>query len=197
MKKFLAPLYALPATALVLCLALIMAIFSHMSAIGTGQEVLVPARGYDPRAILLGHYVSLRPDTSRDVTGELAEQIRDEFEPGEYNSRSEMVWVTLDTGSPDWTITSISQTRPETDSLAMYVDLRFDRNDENSDTLTYNVTPDMNIDRYYANQKQALEIEDKLRDGDEILLIVSIGKDGTPRLKGLQIDGEREIMSWW
>ena len=68
---------------------------------------------------------------------------------------------------------------------------------ENSDTLTYNVTPDMNIDRYYANQKQALEIEDKLRDGDEILLIVSIGKDGTPRLKGLQIDGEREIMSWW
>jgi uncharacterized membrane-anchored protein len=196
MKKYLSPLYALPVASLALSLALIVSIFAHMNAVRSGQEVLIPARGYDPRAILLGHYVSLRPDTAIDITGDLADKIQTELAPGKHNYGSETMWITLDASHSDWAIKDITHARPEKSALAMHVSMGFYRNQE-KDSLTYTVTPDLEIDRYYANQTQALEIESKLRDGEDVMLIVSIGKDGKPRLKGLQIDGEREIMRWW
>ena len=54
MFKLLKPLYALSATAVVLAAILLIGVAKHVAALQSGQELIIPARGYDPRAILLG-----------------------------------------------------------------------------------------------------------------------------------------------
>ena len=49
MRKFLKPLYALPVTAAICLSAIGFSVSSHMYALNSGQEITVPARGYDPR----------------------------------------------------------------------------------------------------------------------------------------------------
>src|SRR6185312_9663385 len=60
---------------------------------------------------------------------------------------------------------------------------------------------DLGIDRYYVNQAEAQRIERALADQrnnepKRVLAIVSVGRDGVARLKGLVIDGRRMELNW-
>ena len=35
------------------------------------------------------------------------------------------------------------------------------------------------------------------RDQNQLNLILSVSKDGTARLKGLEVEGQRQVMGWW
>ena len=63
------------------------------------------------------------------------------------------------------------------------------------------VTLDIGIDRFYADQAEALAIEDALRQagrgGPEAFAIVSVGQDGRARLKGVEIGGRRTELTWF
>jgi len=63
------------------------------------------------------------------------------------------------------------------------------------------VTLYLGIDRFHVNQTDALRIERVLREQNvdeaaRALAIVSIGRDGRARLKGLMVDGERLELTW-
>jgi hypothetical protein len=60
---------------------------------------------------------------------------------------------------------------------------------------------DLGIDRFYVNQAEAQRIERALAEQRNdarrrVLAIVSIGRDGIARLKGLIIDGRRMELNW-
>jgi hypothetical protein len=59
----------------------------------------------------------------------------------------------------------------------------------------------LGIERFHINQADAVRIERILRErvpGGEprAYAIVSVGRDGRARLKGLMVDGERLELSW-
>jgi hypothetical protein len=60
---------------------------------------------------------------------------------------------------------------------------------------------DLGVDRFHINQQDALRIERVLREQrpdqeTRAFAIISVGRDGRARLKGLRIDGERFELSW-
>jgi hypothetical protein len=60
---------------------------------------------------------------------------------------------------------------------------------------------DLGVDRFHINQTEAMRIERILRDqtpGQEAraFAIISIGKDGRARIKGVEIDGQRLELTW-
>jgi uncharacterized membrane-anchored protein len=58
---------------------------------------------------------------------------------------------------------------------------------------------DIGIDRFHADQDEAQAIQAALqrREGDPAFAIVSVGRDGRARLKGLQVGGKRTELTWW
>ena len=64
-----------------------------------------------------------------------------------------------------------------------------------------NVHLDLSIDRFYVSQAEAQRIEAALaaqrNDASRrVLAIVSVGRDGVARLKGLVVDNERLELNW-
>ena len=60
---------------------------------------------------------------------------------------------------------------------------------------------DLSIDRFYVNQAEAQRIEHALAEqrndpSRRVLAIVSVGRDGRARLKGLMIDNRRLELNW-
>ncbi len=198
MKRFLKPVYALPVTALLLILVLVSGVVSHMTALSSGREILVDARGYDPRDILLGHYVQIRPKTEQVLSAEKSQEIIKRFglEPG--HSQTETVWVTGEMVDGSWQITDVSQTAPSRDAASLKVPTRLyvETNAAGRQNLT--VQPYLFFDRFYTNQAEALRLEQSLREEpDNVKLIVSVAPDGQARLKGMDVNGERTVTSWW
>ena len=64
------------------------------------------------------------------------------------------------------------------------------------------VTLDVGVDRFYADQDEAVALEESLREagqpgGPAAYAIVSIGQDGRARLKGVEVDGTRADLNWF
>lgn len=63
------------------------------------------------------------------------------------------------------------------------------------------VTLDIGVDRFHADQDEALAIEKALRQRRQgeapAFAVVSIGDDGRARLKGVIVDGKRTDLTWW
>ena len=204
MRKFLSPLYALPITAAALIGLLLVSVFSHMGALASGTEIIVPARGYDPRDILLGHYVRLTPSADTTLDEKDGETIWTEFDLGERRWASATGWTVLENQNGSWNVVRVLKKRPDIakseNSVALFGEIRFQRRKSTGESVAYIVTPPIDIDRYYANAREAKAIEDKLRDRTSdtpVRLILSVSKDGKAMLKGLEVDGERQVMSWW
>ncbi len=204
MRKYLSPLYALPITAAALIGLLLVSVFSHMGALASGAEIIVSARGYDPRDILLGHYVRLTPsaDTTLDETA--SETVRAEFDLGERRWATSTGWTVLENQNGSWNVVRVLKQRPDManseNSVALFGEIRFQRRGSAGGPVTYKITPPIDIDRYYANAREAKAIEDMLRDRTSdtpVRLILSVSKDGKAMLKGLEVDGQRQVMNWW
>lgn len=207
MSRFLRPLYALPALAGVLAAGLILGIMSHMSALTSGQEIIVPAQGYDPRDPLLGHYVMLRPDTDFELDASAAERARLEFGLKDRYWDSRQGWAVMEKFGDRWTPVQISRDRPDllqTETrVLLYGDMQFRNTEmEKATPGSLTVTPPIDIDRYYVHADEAKTLEALLRqntpqDQSRIDIILSVSDDGTALLKGIRIDGERHTISWW
>ncbi|MAK61392.1 MAG: hypothetical protein CMK09_10465 [Ponticaulis sp.] len=201
MKSLLTPRFALPMTALLLALLLLIGVVSHMTAINSGREISVKAQGYDPRAILLGHYVRLTPDASVQLSAEQSSDLEASFDlPESFWSQRVDGWVSfrpLDNGL--WEPVNVSRTRPSVDDKFVIVktSVLISANDRNARPRLFTVNPRLNIDRYYANKREALMIEDMIRENEDVRLLISVTSDGKPRLKGIEANGDRMVMTWW
>lgn len=197
MKRFMKPLYALPTLATLLALSLIAGVAAHISALYNGTEITVEARGYDPRALLLGHYVRLEPDVSVRLTNEQVDALR----KGQGSARNiRNVWISLEPQGETWQISSVTAEKPGSTSTDQQVVILGDLSTVWSiagDAAPRTYRPDFGMDRFYANQTEALRIEQHLRDGDDVRMILNVDEAGKASLKGISIDGERTLVSWW
>ena len=199
MTRFLQPRYALPITSVLLALFLLFGVGSHVIALKTGKEISITARGYDPRALLLGHYVRLQPDLSGTLSTEASARVSEAFDMSDQGYRHETAWLSLTRSEDGWTIEDVSKDRPagemSADTALLYTPLSLSRDRAGEGNL--GVEAHLDIDRFYASEAEAKDLEDKLRDGADVKLLLSIADNGQARLKGVSVDGVRTEISWW
>lgn len=201
MKRYLSPRYALPAVAAFLTCLLLFGVISHMTAISSGKEIAVKARGYDPRAILLGHYVRLTPEAEALLTPEQSAEIESTYNLGdELWTRNVEGWVVFaETESGLWEPQMISEGKPRTtdNHVGIFTEVSIYPEHRDDDIHQYHIQPWLSIDRYYANQREALMIEEMIRNNQDVRLLISVTSDGKAHLKGVEANGNRMVMSWW
>ncbi|WP_339749497.1 GDYXXLXY domain-containing protein [uncultured Maricaulis sp.] len=182
-------------------------VISHAAARGSGTEVVLDVRGYDPRDIFLGHFSLITTDLQQLDAAELDGE--DDFETGD------PLYVVLAPGSDGlWQPVSLHSQRPDAGPFIHGV-VRSSYRDDSAmtDPVTGEVIPtgsarqisiraSFNIERYYASRELAQQLDESLRtlnpDGDNgVRLILSLPPNGDAIIKGFEIDGVRRIDRLW
>ena len=182
MPKFPRPLVALPVVLVLLTGFLVLGVASHISALKSGSEITVAARGYDPRDVLLGHYVRIQPELETVLSEEQSDRIRANFGFGTRRFNTVNAWVTLERRSGSWSVIDVTAEKPATantnDRVSFNTLTRITASQVDDEPLTYTVRPQFDMNRFYANQSDALDIERAIRNNSEVRLIISITKKG-------------------
>ncbi|MBU1376421.1 MAG: GDYXXLXY domain-containing protein [Alphaproteobacteria bacterium] len=182
------------AAAVVLTLALIGVVVREGLARQEGQQVVLAITGYDPRELLTGHYVRF--------------QFRSEFPTGTpcppghggYSRRPD-AWVALTPAGDHHVAAGAALSREAARKLGAIV-VRGDidclaRQAPDTTWVILNLGPE----RMHTDQAQAEAIEKVLlatRDGAATAkAVVSIGRDGKARLKGLIVGGKLFDLDWF
>jgi hypothetical protein len=174
--------------------ALIGLVVSEGMARAGGAEVLLPIEAVDPRSLLSGHYVQL------NLTRRL--------DPGEEcPPAGDWDWVALRRDGAVHVLAGGAESRELAQQVGpLPVKGDFEcappvRAADGAPELPGWVRLDLGVDRFHINQADAMRIERLLREqtpGEEAraFAIVSVGRDGRARLRGLVIDEERLELSW-
>jgi uncharacterized membrane-anchored protein len=167
---------------------LVAAAISHVIAVARGTEIVIPAQGFDPRALLTGHYAELRYAISQgdvSVSG---------LAPGP-GWRS--VLVSIAPEANDWKVIAVSVKKPEAAPEGGHViaaEAKYQS--EGLVLLRYG------IERVYAQQAEAEAIDKAVRGvatsaDTRLQVVASLGSDGRLRIKGLIAQGKRTDFGWW
>ncbi|WP_293679057.1 GDYXXLXY domain-containing protein [uncultured Phenylobacterium sp.] len=197
--RFEAPL-RITAVAAVLALALTGLVVREGTARARGQEVALAITGYDPRELLTGHYirfqivheappgtacppgadqswprgkttwVALRREGTRHAPAGVAERRSEAAKLGEVTVRGRLTCVAPVVSPPDAGAAQAEPTR---------------------------TTLDLGVDRLHIDQAQAEAMERDLLRRAEAHAVFSVASDGTPRLKGLIVNGRRVDLDWF
>jgi hypothetical protein len=173
--------------------ALIGLVVSEGAARQSGQEVLLPMEAVDPRTLLGGHYVQLG--------------LTQRLEPGEScPAAGDGQWVALRRQGERYVAAGGAASREEAQLVGLPVKGGLSCVAPTPPSADYEgapgwITLQLGVERFHVNQTDAMAIERVLREQNvdettRAYAIVSIGRDGRARLKGLMIDGERLELSW-
>lgn len=189
------PFLRVASVAFVCVLILIGVVINEGMARRGGQEVLLAMEAVDPRSILSGHYVAIN--------------ITERLEPGEHCPHNpNEAWVALTRRSGDiYGVAGGADSRERAQLVgplpvkASFMCQEPIEAGPGTEAFPGSIGLDLGIDRFHINQADALRIERILRDQTidgptRAYAIVSIGRDGRARLKGVQIAGERFELSW-
>lgn len=173
-------------------------VISQAMARAGGTEIRLDMLAVDPRDPLLGHYVVIETPLHRlDLN---------DYGPVETDYTSgDDVYVALhrDDETGAWRATSVHPRHPGDGVVIrgkiwwVLSNIDFSAIGEAGplpdperplDTLGVRY----NLERYYASQDEALALE-RLRDGAQLRLIVSVNASGDAVIKGLEIDGEDRL----
>lgn len=176
--------------------ALIALVISEGAARDAGEEALVPMEAVDPRALLQGHYVQLN--------------LLQRLEPGAPCpvAANGAGWVTFNRGADN--VLRFVGAAPSRDAAQQMAPVLIKGSFICSEPIVGAgddpgmpgwVRLDIGVERFYVDQDEALRIERILRaqqPGAETraYAVISVGRDGRARLKGLMIDGERFELRW-
>ena len=179
--------------AAVCALSLIGLVVSEGAARQGGQEILLPMEAVDPRSLLSGHYVQLS----------LTQRIQP---PAQCPPEGDWEWVALREDGERYIAAGGAASREEAQLVGLPVKGTFTCSAPTAAGDGVEAAPGwlalhLGVDRFHANQRDAMRIESVLRaqrtdQPTRAYAIVSIGRDGRARLKGLMIDGERLDLSW-
>jgi hypothetical protein len=183
--------------AAVCVLGLIGLVVRESMARSSGTEIVLPIEAVDPRDLLSGHYVIVRP-TEAIPPDQICPSMEGDWE-----------WVSLAPNGETvgdarvYSFAAAAPTRGEANLVAGNVVVHGDVMCSSPippdgeftgapGRLIYN----LGFDRFYINQAQAERIDLIMREqrpGEEarVYVIASVGNDGRARLKGLFVDGER------
>jgi len=159
-----------------------------------GQEVMLPMEAVDPRALLSGHYVQIN----------LAQRLE---APQTCPQRAEHdEWVALRQDGQRYVAVGAAASREEAQLLGLPVKGSFICSEPTpaSDTTAAFpglLTLDVGVERFHINQTDAERIDRALQlqnaDANSLAFaVVSIGRDGRARLRGLVVDGQRHDLNW-
>lgn len=189
-----APLCILIVAALCL-VALATLVVREGMARDAGTEILLTMEAVDPRALLSGHYVIV----------DLRERITPSSVCPERTGQQQ--WLALAPNGDHHSFAGATADRESAAQLGPIVvrgdfDCFVPAPDTAPETATEGWTSlNLGIDRFHINQTDAERIEHVLRDqaiseATPAYAIVSVGRDGRARLKGLVVDGERIELNW-
>lgn len=176
--------------------ALIGLVVNEGAARSGGQEALIAIEAIDPRSLLSGHYVMINM-TQRLEPGEACPTIEADWEWVAFHRREGAV---LDFAGGAGSREGALQVAPIPVKGTVICSAPTE-GANGAEGLPGWVQLDLGIDRFHINQTDAMRIERVLREqrpGEltRAYAIVSIGRDGAARLKGLIVDGERLELSW-
>ena len=160
-------------------------VMTHEQARKTGREVIVDMTPVDPRSLLRGYYVRIRTPLRTLNTAALAGD--DAFSPGQ------TVYVGLKTDEKGAAIAqSITHARPDS---GLFIQGRVRRSwkgvlDGNELDVRYN------IESYFADEQAAKALQNQI-NAHKMRLILALGKEGKAVIRGLEIDGVRQLDSLW
>jgi uncharacterized membrane-anchored protein len=176
-----------------LAAALVWLVFSEHRARAEGTEVALIVQQVDPRSLLSGHYVQL--DFTEPMAPGASCGAPTHFDPlGRGNQEG---WVALKLNGDHHRFAGVGRTRAE---AAKYGPVQVrgsavctDFSDDPRAQLY------LGLDRFHAAQKEAEALETLVRDqnGQRVLALVSVGKDGRARLAGLRVDGRDVRLDWF
>lgn len=200
-----APLRILIVAALCV-LALIGLVARETMARAAGTEVLLAMEAVDPRSLLSGHYVIVGlsetlPDGENCPPGTLDAAASDSPEtPSQPSDR----WLALRRSEQTHVLAGHVASREAALALGAVAVLgdAWCMPPAQIDGGAPTVRLDVGINRFYVNQADAERIDRMLRSqtpGAEqrVFAIVSIGRDGRARLKGLNVNGEIIELTWF
>lgn len=177
-----------------LCVAgLIGLVVSEGAARQSGQEILLPMEAVDPRSLLAGHYVQLN--------------LSQRLEPNETCPASAGTeWIALRQDGAAYVAAGAADSREQAQLIGLPVKGAFTCMEptpatEVAEGMPGWLTLDIGVERFHINQTDALRIERVLREqtineATRAFAIVSIGRDGRARLKGIMVDEERLELNW-
>jgi hypothetical protein len=160
-----------------------------------GQEVLLPMETVDPRALLSGHYVIVN--------------LRERVEPGEVcpEQHADWDWVALSPHGRWYRVVGAAPSREEGQQVgSVLVKGAFACNPPSPPEGATPGQPgvislDLGIERFHISQAEAERIDRVVQTqtpGAEarVFAIVSVGRDGHARLRGLLVDDQRLDLTW-
>lgn len=172
------------AAGVLLVAALIGLVAYEAQARARGQEVRLAMEAFDPRSLLTGHYAAL--------------QLAHTLPPGlACPDGQDGEWLALAPDGPVHRLAGIAETRAEALKLAP-VAVRGSASCLGGEPQR--VALDIGVDRLHADQAEAQALEAALRAGPErpdALAVISVGRDGRARLKGVVVGGRRTDLDWF
>ena len=194
---------------LLLILALAGLLVREDQARRQGTEARLAMEAFDPRNLLSGHYAALQltetlpPETPCPPDLDVHFAGRDSWvalSPGA-DGRHQVsgAGATREAAARHGPVVVRGQATCREGFLAPPRD---EGEDAEARTPQQIVTLDIGVSRFYADQAAAEAMEAALREaaapgGVQAFALVSIGRDGRARLKGVEIDGERTELSWF
>ena len=186
----------------VLALGLVGLVAAEGAARAQGQEVRLAITGYDPRSLLTGHYVQFRwVDT---VPAEQACVWK-----GRRLDARRVGWYALRREGDAHRLVAAAATREAAlragdlavRGKASCLGVSWVRPDGKETTSPVTVTADIGVDRIHLEQDEAEALEKILqgRDGEPppSWAVLSVGRDGKARLKGLIVGDRRVDLDWF
>lgn len=179
------------AAAVLLAAALVALVAYEGRARAQGQEVRLAMEAFDPRSLLTGHYAALQ------LTHALPEAVAcpDGGETG---------WLALRPDGEVYRMAGAAASREAALKLGP-VAVRgsaycIGGEGPGGDGQPRRVTLDIGVDRLHADQAEAEALEAALRAGPdrpEAVAVVSVGRDGRARLKGVIVGDRRTDLDWF
>jgi len=184
------------AASVVLTAALIGLVVREGVARDGGKEVLLEIDGYDPRSLLTGHYVRFQ-FRSEAPSGTPCPVLEDQA-----------AWVALSRAGAHHVLSGNGGDRDAALRRGEVALRGHGRCETMPSRTTVGEGPptavsiiDLGVDRLHVDQTQAQAIEKALlgRDGApvEAHAVISAGRDGRARLKGLIVAGQRTDLDWF
>ena len=164
----------------------------------TGREVALPVVGLDPRGLLTGHYAELEVVTPLAAAAPCPPGTEAGVPEGSFDEGPQG-WVALQPTSGGWSVAGAAPDRTNARRLGP-VTMRGTARCFPTARGTA-VAVDVGIRRFHAGQREAEALEALLRDGaggpPRAYALISVGRDGRARLKGLAVDGRRVELDWF
>jgi uncharacterized membrane-anchored protein len=156
----------------------------------TGAEIVLRTRPVDPRDLLRGAYVALAYEAERVHLPDLPTQ----SDPSAWRA-GDTLFLAMHKENDAWKPVALSAERPALAAGDVLLRAIYVRREDYADVtapgqnMPVDILLDFGIDHYYADEKTAKQLEADARE-QPLDVILSVGGDGKPVIKGLMINGQ-------